>query len=241
MLARVGLQPDVPPPRLRASRGRRRDGGVRVPGQPRHDVECRGRAADPGHRPGCGGVRQLRHHPGCDADPADARSLRDLVQRGRRCPQRPGAAAHRRGRVLVQSLRLRPDVLAPGSQRRPPLRRGHQRDRRVPGADPGTQVGGPDGRPVRSRHRGPASLRTARRLHRRVRRDRVPDRLLRREGLRDLPPRRHPARGEDVERRARSWSSGTSWRSSHPRTTAGSPPASSPGDRTWTPRRSPSR
>ena len=50
--------------------------------------------------------------------PVDARPLRDPLQRGGRHPQRPGAAAGRRGRVLVQPVRLRPVALAAGGQRR---------------------------------------------------------------------------------------------------------------------------
>ena len=48
---------------------------------------------------------------------------------------------------LVLARRLRPAVLATGSQRRGAHGRHDRRDRRVPGADPGTEVAGPDDRP----------------------------------------------------------------------------------------------
>jgi hypothetical protein len=159
-------------------------------------VERRRGAADPGQGPRSRRLRKLRHHPRRHQDPADAGPLRDPLQRGRRHPQRPGPAARRRGRVLVQPLRLRPHVLAPGRQRRAPFRRRHQRDRRVTSADPGPEVDRPHDRPLRPRHRRAAVVRPARRDRRRLQRDRLADRVLRGEGVRDLPDGRHgPRRG----------------------------------------------
>ena len=120
-------------PRGYVEAGRRRgDGRVRRPGQPRHHVERRGRAADPGQGSGRRGLRELRDHPRRHQDPGDARPLRDPLQRGRRDPQRPGAAAAGRGRVLVQPVRLRSVAVAAGGQRRQAVRRGDRRDRRLP-------------------------------------------------------------------------------------------------------------
>ena len=154
-------------------------------------VERRRRAADPGQGPGRRRLRQLRHHPRRHQDPADAGPLRDPLQRGRRHPQRPGAAAHGRGRVLVQPVRLRPDVLAAGRQRRAAASTSTINEIDVcAGADPGAEVDRPDDRPVRARHRRAArptgcTPGTVAGCDG----DRLADRLLRREGLRDLPAR----------------------------------------------------
>ena len=84
LLACDGLQPRLPPARLRAGRGRRRDGGVRRACQPCHALECRGRAPDPGQGSGRGSLRQLCDHPQREAHQADACQVRDPVQRGGR-------------------------------------------------------------------------------------------------------------------------------------------------------------
>ena len=101
----------------------------------------------------------------------------------------------RRGRVLVLPRGLRHPVLAPGGQRRDEDGRRDRRDRRLPGADPGAEVARPHGRSG-----GEDSIRD------------IPyyglmeaeiagcgvvisqSGFLGGEGLRDLPPGRHPAR-----------------------------------------------
>ena len=81
----------------------------------------------------------------------DAREVRHPLQRAGRHPQRPGAAAPVRGRVLVLAGRLRPAVLAAGRQRRDGDGCRDRRNRRVSAADPGPEVAGADGRPRRRR------------------------------------------------------------------------------------------
>ena len=91
---------------------------------------------------------------------------------------------------------------AAGHQRWPAHGRRDRRDRCLSGADPGPQVGGADGRPGGRGHPPHPLLRHPGSRGRRLPGSDLAIRLLRREGLRDLPARRHSARRGDVERGA---------------------------------------
>ena len=105
LLARDRLQPRLPSAGVRAARPGWRDGRVRRVGQSRHPVERRRGTADPGQGTRRGSVREPRRHPGRDANCADARQVRDPLQRSRRRAQRPGTAPTGAGRVLVLARR----------------------------------------------------------------------------------------------------------------------------------------